>query len=90
MIGCCGEPRRYQETKLGKGLGLFPEIAQKVATLKILRPAPLCPDRWESLYSGIGSFFARDRGESLKRLHRPSRFRVWLPEFEGGEGVSMS
>jgi len=27
---------------------------------------------------------ARDRGGSLKRL--PNRFRVWLPEFEGGGG----
>jgi hypothetical protein len=46
----------------------------------------LCPDRGERLDSGIGSFFARDRGESLKRLHRPHRFSVWLPEFEGGRG----
>jgi hypothetical protein len=57
-----------------------------VAALKVLQPAPLCPDRWERLDSGIGSFFARDRGGSLKRLHRPHRFSVWLPEFEGGGG----
>ncbi len=31
-----------------------------------------------------GHFFARDRGGSLKRLHRPNRFRVRLPELEGG------
>ena len=61
-----------------------------MAALKLLQPAPLCPDRWENLFSGIGSIFARDQGGSLKRLHRPNRFRVWLHEFEGGEWVSMS
>jgi len=61
-----------------------------VTALKLLQPAPLCPDRWENLFSGIGSIFARDQGGSLKRLHRPNRFRVWLHEYEGGEWVSMS
>jgi hypothetical protein len=87
-IGGCGGPGRYQETKRGKGLALFPEIAEKGAALKLLQPGPLCPDRWESLDSGIGSFLARDRGGSLKRLHRPNGFSVWLPEFEGG-GVGI-
>ena len=27
--------------------------------------------------------FRRDRGESLEKLHRPYRFRVWLLEFKG-------
>jgi hypothetical protein len=36
---------------------------------------PQCPDRRESLLSGIRSISARDRGGSLKRLHRASRFR---------------
>ena len=34
--------------------------------------------------------FASDQSGSLKRLHRPNRFRVWLHEYEGGEWVSMS
>ena len=28
----------------------------------------------------------RDRGRSLKRLHRPNRFRVWLHELKGEKG----
>ncbi len=28
----------------------------------------------------------RERGKSLKRLHRPNRLRVWLHEFKGESG----
>ena len=60
-----------------------------MAALKLLQLAPLCPDQWENLFSGIGSIFARDQGGSLKRLHRPNRFRVWLREFESEELSKM-
>ncbi len=81
IIRCCGEPARVQETKRGKGLGLFPEIAYEVAALKLLQPASRCPALGDPINTraflpGVGSFLARDRGGSLKRLHRPSRFRV--------------
>ncbi len=41
MIGCCGGPHCYQASRLYKGLGLFPEIAYKVAALPSSRAAGL-------------------------------------------------
>jgi hypothetical protein len=37
-------------------------------------------------FAGIRSILTRDRGQSLKRLHRPNHFRVWLHELEGASG----
>ena len=89
MIRWCGGTRRYRESRLGKGLGLLPEIIEEVAALKLLQPVPLCPALnvliAKDLCSGIRFIFARDRGGSPKRLDRPNRFRVWLRELEGGE-----
>ena len=42
MIRCGGGTRRYRESRLGKGLGLLPEIIEEVAALKVLQPVPLC------------------------------------------------
>jgi hypothetical protein len=42
-----------------------------------------------TLFSGIGSIFARDRGGSLKRLHRPYRFRFGCTSFDGGLGINV-
>jgi hypothetical protein len=73
-------------TKLGKGLKLFSEIASEVAALKLLQPAPLCLDRCET-FSFQES--ARDQGGSLKRLHRPNRFRGGCLSLKGGEGIDV-
>ncbi len=50
----------------------------KVAALKLLQPAPLCLN--------LRNLWLPDRGGSLKRLHRPNRYGVWLRglEEEGG------
>ena len=73
MIRCGGGARRYRESRLGKGLGLLPEIIEEVAALKVLQPVPLCPALdvliARDLCSGIRFIFARDRSESPKRLH---------------------
>jgi hypothetical protein len=60
-----------------------------VAALKLLQPVPLCPDLWEKRFSEIGSIFARDRGGSLERFHRPNRFKVWLHDFQWGEILNV-
>ena len=106
MIRCGGGTRRYRESRLGKGLGLLPRSLKRwppclrrsgfaQAGLKLLQPVPLCPALdvliARDLCSGIRSIFARDRGGSPKRLHRPNRFRVWLRELGGGgEWIFMS
>ena len=74
--------------KSSGGLRLLPEIAQKVAALKLLHLTPLCLDRRESPFPGTGSLFARDRGRSLKRFHRPHRFNVWLHEFQREDQIT--
>ena len=51
----------------------------KVAALKLLQPAPLC--------LGLMSLWLPDRGGSLKRLHVPNRYGVWLRGFEGEAGI---
>ncbi len=93
MISCGGGARGYRESRHGKGLGLLPEIIEEVAALKLLQPVPLCPVLdvliARDLCSGIRSIFARDRGGSPERLHRPNRFRVWLRELEGGGRVDF-
>ncbi len=76
---------RYHKSRFGQGLGLLPEIVKSVAALKLLQPAPLCPDRWESFLQGSGQFGPRP-GRSLKRLHRPNRFGVWLHELNRESG----
>ena len=64
MIRCGGGPRRYRESRLGKGLGLLPEIIEEVAALKVLQPVPLCPAldvlTAKDLCSGIRFIFARE------------------------------
>jgi hypothetical protein len=50
----------------------------KVATLKLLQPTPLC--------LGLRSLWLPDQGGSLKRLHRPNRYGVWLRGLEGESG----
>ncbi len=75
MIGCCREPRQVQETKVGKVLGLFPEIALKVAALKLLQPAPLCPALGDlintrTFLSGIGSILIK-QFQNITPLHPP-------------------
>ncbi len=57
--------RRYHKSRFGQGPGLLSEIVKSVAALKLLQPAPLCPDRWESLLQGSGPFGTRP-GRSLK------------------------
>ncbi len=104
MIRCGGGTRRYRESRLGKGLGLLPRSLKRwppclrrsgfaQAGLKLLQPVPLCPALdvliARDLCSGIRSIFARDRGGSPKRLHRPNRFSVWLRELEGGGRVDL-
>jgi hypothetical protein len=43
----------------------------------------LCLGLWESGFSETGFILARDRGGSLKRLHRPNCFKLWLHGFQG-------
>lgn len=47
---------------------------------------PSVPRSMGEPFAGIGSILARGRDRSLKRLHRPNRFRVWLHELGGGSG----
>ncbi len=70
----------------GQGLELLSEIVKSVAALKLLQPAPLCVQiDGRAFLQGSGPF-GRDRGRSLKRLHRPNRFRDWLHELKGENG----
>jgi len=59
MIKCGGGARRYRESRLGKGLGLLPEIIEEVAALKVLQPVPRCPDRKRPLFRNQVDFRPR-------------------------------
>lgn len=94
-LGCGGDwiwrgARRYQESKPGKGLGLLPEIAEEVAALKLLQPAPLCPalgvliDR-RIFVEESGQFFARPQGGSLKGCIGPTASEVGCMSINEGE-----
>ncbi len=76
---------RYHKSRFGQGLGLLPEIVKSVVALKLLQLAPLCLGRWRAFYRDR-VHLGRDRGRSVKKLHWPNRFRVWLHELnrEGG------
>ncbi len=73
MIRRGGGARRHRESRLGKGLGLLPEIIEEVAALKLLQPVPLCPAldvlMARNLCSGIRFLFARDLGGFPKKLY---------------------
>ncbi len=81
-----GDPPRYQGSRCGKGLEFLPEIVEEVAALKLLQPTPLYPRSMGESFGGITSILVRDQGRFLKRLHRPSRFRVCLHELEEESG----
>jgi hypothetical protein len=55
----------------------------KVAALKFLQPVPLCSVYGRRVFQK-SSLSLPDRGGSLKRLHRPDRFKLWLHGFKGG------